>query len=97
MVVPVSESVLELPTITQKELKKLYTEFYKYAIERRLESFPSVLRLPLRAGISVVLAVLGKRGIELMMGVSGLGGYDNIVMGPSLILNSTLAPEPGLP
>ena len=63
----VSESVLELPTVTKKELEKLYTEFYKCAIERRIQSFHPLLRFPLRVVSSGLLKILGKRAIEVFM------------------------------
>ena len=63
----VSESVLELPTITTKELQKLYTEFYKYAIERRIQSFHPLLRFPSQIMSSVLLKLGGKRAIEMLM------------------------------
>ena len=63
----VSESVLELPTVTPKELQKLYTEFYRYAIERRIQSFHPLLHVPLKVISFVLLKLLGKRAIEGLM------------------------------
>ena len=63
----VSESVLELPTVTKKELEKLYTEFYKCAIERRIQSFPPLLHSPLKIVSSILITLLGKRAIEVLM------------------------------
>ncbi len=63
----VSESVLELPTITRKELERLYTKFYRYALERRIQSFPRFLRLLLKITSSIMLKLLGKRAIEVLM------------------------------
>ncbi len=62
-----SESVLELPTTTRKELYKLYTKFYGYAIERRIESFPPFLHLPLKIMSFALIRLLGKRVIEVLM------------------------------
>jgi len=63
----VSESVLELPTVTTKQLQKLYTEFYKYALERRIQSFHPLLRFPSQIMSSVLLKLAGKRAIEMLM------------------------------
>jgi len=63
----VSESVLELPTVTTKELQKLYTEFYRYAIERRIQSFHPLLHSPLKIASYILITLLGKRAIEVLM------------------------------
>ncbi|MFC2001902.1 B12-binding domain-containing radical SAM protein [Chloroflexota bacterium] len=63
----VSESVLELPTISRKELRRLYTEFYSYALERRIQSFPTLLHPLLKITSSIMLKLLGKRAIEMLM------------------------------
>jgi anaerobic magnesium-protoporphyrin IX monomethyl ester cyclase len=65
----VSASVLNLPTVTPKELEKLYTEFNSYAIERRIQSFPAILRPPLRVASAVLVKLLGRRAIEMLMNV----------------------------
>lgn len=63
----VSESVLENLPISAKELQKLYTEFYKYSIERRIHSFPRILHIPLKAVSFTLINLLGRRGIETLM------------------------------
>lgn len=63
----VSESVLELPTITAKELQKLHTEFYKYSIERHIHSLPPLLHMPLKAASFTLIDLLGRRGVEMLM------------------------------
>ena len=63
----VSESVLELPTITTKELQKLHTEFYKYAIERRIQLFPPPLHPPLKIMSFALLKLLGRHAREVLM------------------------------
>jgi anaerobic magnesium-protoporphyrin IX monomethyl ester cyclase len=63
----VSGSVLDLPTINKKELEKLYTEFYKLAIERRIQSFPTLLHSPLKIVSSILIKLQGKRAIEVLM------------------------------
>jgi len=63
----VSESVLELPTVTTQELQKLYTEFYLYVIERRIQGLPALLRFPARLTTSVMLKLFGKRALEVLM------------------------------
>jgi anaerobic magnesium-protoporphyrin IX monomethyl ester cyclase len=63
----VSESVLELPTVTRRELQKLYTEFYQYVIERRIQGLPSPLRFPARVTNAVLLKIFGKRAVEALM------------------------------
>ena len=65
----VSESVLELPTISTKQLQRLYTEFYGYALERRIQSFNPILRFPLKIMSSVLLKLFGKRAVEILMKV----------------------------
>jgi anaerobic magnesium-protoporphyrin IX monomethyl ester cyclase len=65
----VSASVLNLPTVTPEELEKLYTEFYGYAIERRIQSFPALLRPPLKTTSAFLIRVLGRRAIEVLMNV----------------------------
>lgn len=63
----VSESVLELSTVTAKELQELYTEFYKYVIERRIQGLPALLRFPARVTSLVLLKLFGKRAVEVLM------------------------------
>ena len=63
----VSESVLQLPTVTREELEKLYTEFYRYAIERQTQSFHPLLRTPLRIMSFALIKVFGKRAVERLM------------------------------
>jgi len=63
----VSESVLELPTVTTRQLQKLYTEFYKYALERRIQSFHPFLRFSSQIMSSILLKLGGKRAIEMLM------------------------------
>jgi radical SAM superfamily enzyme YgiQ (UPF0313 family) len=63
----VSESVLELPTVSAKELKKLYTEFYGYVIDRRIEGLPGLLRWPARLMTAALLKVFGKGAVDMLM------------------------------
>lgn len=63
----VSETVLELPTVTPKELGRLHARFYRYAIERELQSFHPVLRHAFKAVDSALGRFLGKRTIEAII------------------------------
>lgn len=63
----VSESVLQLPTITTEELQKLYTKFYRYAIERRIQSFHPLLRPLFNITSSALIRLLGKRAVDMLM------------------------------
>jgi len=63
----VRQSTIDLPTITRKELERLWTEFYRFAIEREAHAFPVFLRPPLRTMSFVLSRLFGKRGIEFMM------------------------------
>lgn len=62
-----TESVLNLPTITRPELEKLYTEFYLYAISRRIRWYPAPLRFSVMALVSAFAKVFGKRAIEVLL------------------------------
>ena len=63
----VVESVLELPTVTAEELEKLYTEFYRYTIERQIQSFHPFLRAPLKIISFALIKLFGKRAVEGLM------------------------------
>ena len=63
----VSESVLELPTVTTKELQKLYAEFYRYAIDRRVQSFHPLLRSPFKIMSFVLIKLFGMRAVAVLI------------------------------
>jgi len=63
----ISESVLDLDTITRKELEKLYARFYRYAIKREIKSFHSLVRYPVMVIDRVIGGLLGKRSIQMLM------------------------------
>lgn len=62
-----SESILDLPTMSLAQLNRLYTEFYCYLINRRLEWYPVVVRIPLSAIIFTSTTLFGKRAIDLFL------------------------------
>lgn len=63
----VSESVLELPTVTTKELQKLGAEFHRYAIDRRVQSFHPLLRSPLKIMSFVLIKLFGMRAVAVLI------------------------------
>jgi len=61
-----SGSVLELPTVTPKELQRLGAEFNRYAIDRRVRSYHPLLRYPLKAISFILIKLFGMRGVEAL-------------------------------
>jgi len=63
----VSESVLELPTVTTKQLRKLGAEFHRYAISRRAQSFNPLLRFPIKIMSFILIKLFGMTAVEVLM------------------------------
>ncbi|MBA7634924.1 Anaerobic magnesium-protoporphyrin IX monomethyl ester cyclase [subsurface metagenome] len=63
----ISESILELPTITAKELDRLYAKFYRYAMQREMKSAHWVIRYPFRLIDYAFGRLLTKRVILALM------------------------------
>jgi len=62
----VTDSVLNLPTMTHREMVGLYTKFYQYAIQRELRSYHPLIRYPSLAATYIVSTLLGKPGVMLI-------------------------------
>ena len=62
----VTDSVLNLPTMSSREMTRLYTKFYQYAVQRELRSYPSPIRYPALVAIRIICTLLGKPGVLLI-------------------------------
>ncbi len=62
----VIDSVLNLPTMSRREMTRLYTKFYQYGIQRELRSYPSLIRYPFLAVACIISTLLGKPGVLLI-------------------------------
>lgn len=62
----VAESILDLPTITRKELGELYNEFYWYMISLEIQSYQFVIRNLFKVVGIVVMYLTGKNGIRII-------------------------------
>lgn len=62
----VTDSVLNLSTMSRREMTRLYTKFYQYAIRRELTSYPPLIRYPLLAVAYITSTLLGKPGVLLI-------------------------------
>lgn len=62
----VSSSILDLPTITHKQLSKLYNEFYRYVMAQEMRGYPLVLRYPLKAVGFVLRWLTGGNEVNLI-------------------------------
>jgi len=63
----VTDTILNLPTISNKELDRLYTKFYSYMIGKEIKTLHPVIKYPMSLFCKGLIGILGKRAIQLIM------------------------------
>ncbi|KKN17103.1 hypothetical protein LCGC14_0969350, partial [marine sediment metagenome] len=63
----VTDTILNLPTISNKELDRLYTKFYRYTMSNETKSMISLIRCPVNIICTILVSLLGKRAIKVIM------------------------------